>query len=236
MTPAPVSEPKLFSWLSTVDLNSASVSEALALVQEALDDLPDDDERVDALFDAEEALLEGQLPFDLLKSLTPLVDGQEPGAGAQGELDEGRGAQGHLDDVERLELEYRAKAAAYTWQEWGSNYYLDLEEHLAEAEDEELLDFVADLRDTIQSVWAAYLSDYSALTTASAEIEVGHRFMKEGYETWMQALDLVEADTDDDEVLRLAEAAVRILTAVSQIDRDVQMQAKSLEPTFQKGC
>lgn len=211
---------QLLAWVQVGRLEDSKAPEVLELVEAALDDLGEDDPRYDALVDIEEELLEGQVPIALLQ-----------------ELVKERSPSEQVDDVVRLEREYRAIAAAYTPEQWQSNFYLDLEHHLEESDDDELLEFVDSLRQRLTRVWNKYETDYNGLSEHSAETVVGHTFMKEGYETWMKALDLVDADTDDEEILETAEAAVRLLIAVGQLDRDVRMQAGSLgAPTFQKGC
>ncbi len=210
---------QLLAWVQVGQLKDSKATEVLELVEAALDELSEDDSRYDALVDIEEELLEGEVPVDLLQALV-----------------KDRSSSEQVEDVVRLEREYRAIAAAYTEEQWQSNFYLDLEHHLEESDDDELLEFVDSLRDRLTRVWKKYEADYSGLSEHSAETVVGHTFMKEGYETWMKALRLVDADADDEEILETAEAAVRLLIAVGQLDRDVKMQAGSLNSTFQTGC
>jgi hypothetical protein len=72
--------------------------------------------------------------------------------------------------------------------------------------------------------------------TNSPEIEAGHRLMKDAYERWMLALDMVEDEADNEEILEVAEEAVRLLAAVGQLDRDVKTQATTMDPTFRPRC
>lgn len=208
----PMSYQQLLAWISISDLEESRAAEVLQLVEPALDELAEDDPRYDPLVDIEDELLEGRVPVELLRALL----------GAEG------ASPGDLDDVERLEREYRGAAAAYQPEQWRSKFYLELERHLSESDDEALLDCVDGLRDRITSVWNRYCQDYASLSTRSAETEVGHRLMKDGYDRWMKALDLVESEeADEEEILAVAEAAVRLLVAVGQLDRDVKMQARS---------
>ena len=203
---------QLLAWIQVAQLETSSSSDVLEFVEAALDEIPEDDARHDALLDIEDRLLEGEVPVELLQSLLSDVAGEMP-----------------VDDVERIEREYRAIATAYLPEQWRSNFYLDLEFHLAESEDEELVDYVDSLRERLTNIWEKYSADYESITTTSAETVVGHRLMKDGYETWMRALDLVDDDdAEDEEILETAEAAVRLLIAVGQLDRDVRMQAGSL--------
>lgn len=214
-----MSYPQLLAWIEIGQLEDSRPEQVLELVQAALDELDEDDPRYDALVDIEDELVEGEVPVELLRALS---SGQTLSSG--------------VDDAARLEGEYRALAAGYTPDQWQSNFYLELERHLEESSDDELLDFADSLRERLTQVWTRYEADYQGLSEQSAETVVGHTFMKEGYEGWMKALDLVEAEADGDEILDAAEAAVRILIAVGQLDRDVKMQAESLAATtYQKG-
>lgn len=213
---------QLLAWIELRDLEESKASEVLQMVEPALDEIDEDDPRYDALCDIEDELLEGKVPVELLLALVR----QSPPP-----------ADDELDDVERLDRDYRALAASYKPEQWRSKFYLDLKRHLAESDDEELLDCVDALRARITQVWRKYAADYESIPTRSAETEVGHRLMKDGYEGWMKALDLVETEAEDDEILLAAESAVRLLVAVGQLDRDVKMQAGSLghNPTYQTG-
>ena len=211
---------QLLAWIQVAQLETSKPSDVLEFVEPALDELAEDDDRHEALLDIEDRLLEGEVPIELLQALLPIAANDVP-----------------ADDVERIEREYREIAAAYLPEQWQSNFYLDLEFHLAESEDEELVDYVDSLRERLTNVWKKYSADYDSITSTSAETVVGHRLMKDGYETWMRALDLVDDDNaEDEEILETAEAAVRLLIAVGQLDRDVRMQAGSLGSTYQTGC
>jgi hypothetical protein len=170
--------------------------------------------------DIENELEEGRIPLDLLQRLAELNPVSEP-----------------KNDVERLSEEYRQIAKNYSEQEWQSNFYLELSRLLDEEDDDGLLDFVDSLKVKLTTAWEKYCKDFELVPTKSAETEVGHALMQDAYETWMEALFLVEEGYPDDEVLEAAENAVRLLAAVTQLDRDVQSQAKILNsnPTFQTG-
>ena len=204
---------QLLAWIQVADLDAAKATEVLELVEAALDDLSEDDVRYDPLADIEEDLLEGEVPVALLQALAV-------------------GGTGALDETVRLEEEYRKVAADYTPEQWQSNFYLDLEHHLDESEEEELLEFTEGLRNMLTRVWERYEADYAGLSQHTPETIVGHTFMKEGYETWIKALDMVDSEAEADEILETAEAAVRLLIAVGQLDRDVKMQAGSLGSTL----
>lgn len=202
---------QLLTWLEISPLDEREASEILGLVDAALDELPDDHPQYEVLLDIEEELQEGNIPVQLLQALLREQPVAQP-----------------LDDVERLERDYRAVATAYPPAQWRTKFYLDLERHLAESDDDLLLGGVDELRERITAAWRKYLADYASISTASAETLVGHRLMEAGYEGWMKALDMVETEAEDEEILQTAEAAVRLLVAVGQLDRDVKMQARSL--------
>lgn len=210
---------ELLAWVSISVLEEAKADEVLQLVEPALDELGEDDPRYEPLLDIEDELIEGRVPVDLLQAL--LGETSAPGL--------------ELDDVQRLERDYRAMAAAYRPEQWRSKFYLDLEHHLAESDEEELLDCVDTLRARITAVWERYSAEYASISTRSAETEVGHRLMKDGYDGWMRALDMVDSEAGEEEILLEAEAAVRLLVAVGQLDRDVKMQAGSLGAPFSPG-
>jgi hypothetical protein len=201
---------QLLSWLEITELDDRKASEVLGLVEAALDELSEEDAPYEALLEIEEELLEGHIPVPLLRALRSTSVAES------------------LDDVERLEREYRALAKAYSPAQWRTKFYLDLEKHLAEADEHLLLGGVDDLRERITAAWQQYLADYSSITTVSTETLVGHRLMEAGYEGWIKALDMVESEAEDEEILQAAESAVRLLVAVGQLDRDVKMQARSL--------
>ncbi len=203
---------QLLAWIQVAQLETSRTDQVRELVEAALDDLAEDDARYDALLDIEEYLLEGEIPIASLQALLPDTETEQP-----------------ITDIERIEREYRALAASYLPEQWHSNFYLDFEFHLAESEDEELIDYIDSLRERLTKAWDKYSTSYSAITSSTAETVVSHRLMKEGYETWMSALDLVDEEgIEDEEILKTAEKAVRLLVAVGQLDRDVRMQAGSL--------
>lgn len=200
----------LLSFIQVVGLDESKASDLLQLVESALDELDEEDPRYDGLLEIEDELVEGEFPLALLQTLLA----QRPSSGLEA-----------LDDVQRLERDYRSFAAAYGPEQWRSNFYLELERHLSDSAEDELLDCVDGLRERITRAWQKYEADYLSISTRSAETEVGHLLMKEGYEGWMRALDLVETEAEDEEILKAAEEAVRLLVAVGQLDRDVRMQA-----------
>lgn len=206
---------QLLAWISVAQIDECRPDDVLKLVEAALDDMDENDPRYEDLLDIEDLLSEGTVPADLLSGLNASDES-------------GR----DLDDVKRLDRAYRALAAAYPPERLRSNHYVELERHLEESEEDELFEFARNLRARLTKAWTRYTSDYASVSAASAETVVSHDLMKEGYESWMRALDLIEKDGDDEDVLEAAEDAIRLLVVVGQIDRDVKMQTNSLGTTF----
>lgn len=211
---------QLLAWLHVARPEESKVSEIADLVGAALDEIDEDHPNYDLLLDIEQELTEGRVPRELLHNLAEVNASPEP-----------------VHDVELLAEEYRQLAEKYTDQQWQSNYFLELSRHLDDSDDDSLLDFVDSLRNKLTEAWTKYSKDFTLVSAQSAEAHVGHQLMREAYENWMDALDLVEEGLPDDEVLQAAETAVRLLAAVKQLDSDVQRQAKSLSSnvTFRTG-
>ena len=210
----------LLTWIGLDRLEESAAPEVPGLVEAALDEMSEEDPRCDALSDIEDELLEGRVPVELLRQLARDFP--------QAPVEE-------LSEADRMEREYRTIAAAYREEQWRSQFYVVLERHLDDSDDETLLDFAAELRERITASYRRYCDDFERVQGTSPEIEVGHRFMKEGYQRWMEALDLVEAEGDVDEILQLAEEAVRLLAAVGQLDREVRQQASTMDSAFRPG-
>lgn len=207
----------LLTWIRLGQLEDSVPQDVLAMVDAALDELDEEDPRFAALLPVEQELMADRVPVDLLLGL--VQDFASP-------------ANPEEEAVDRLEREYREAAAAFTEPQWRSAHYAELERHLEEADDEELLRYLDALRERITSAWQRYAEDLARVETRSPEIEVGHRLMREAHEAWMTALETIAEGGDCEEGLRLAEQAVRLLAAVGRLDRDVKQQAAAVQSTF----
>jgi hypothetical protein len=213
----------LVTWASLGQIEESAATEVLPLVDAALEELDENDPRFAALLDIEQALVEGIVPLDLLRRLAQDFPPQASASPA-------------TEHADRLEMEYREMAASYEERQWRSHYYANLEQHLESSDDDELLQYADLLRERIGAAWQKYCEDLPRVETNSPEIEAGHRLMKDAYERWMLALDMVEDEADNEEILEVAEEAVRLLAAVGQLDRDVKTQATTMDPTFRPRC
>ncbi len=211
---------ELMGWLNLARPEEREPSEVLLLVSGALDEMKEDHPDYEALLDIEQELKEGRIPQALLAQLAAGAAADEP-----------------LDEVDRLTREYHRLAAELQPEQWQSVYYLELSTHLAESEDEELLDFIDSLRRKLTQAWRKYSRDYALVPGVSAETAVGHRLLEEAHASWMEALQMLEEGFATDEVLTTAEWAVRLLAAVNHLNKEVQRQAASLgsKPTFRTG-
>lgn len=191
----------LVQWIRVADLDTVDPAEVRALVREALNTLDPEDPTASVLAEIEAALWEGTVPAAALRELAEAWVVEE------------------VSDADALEDEVRRMAAGLPPGEWHTTFYAQA---LAALEDPALLD---PMRARIQEAWDGYSQTPILAEEVTAETTVGHRLLLEGLETWLLALDQLEAcareEMEPAEALATAEVANRLLVAVQKQSRRV---------------
>lgn len=194
--------------LRTNSLRALRPDDILPLVEAILDagELEGGQPVHETLLEIEQALVAGKMPVNLLLDLTS----------GDGTSDEDPSA------VEELELRYRRMAATYPKSEWCTAYYSALEAALADPDPDAVFDFADELEEKLTEIWTVCKAEYDAVDDLTAEVVVGHRLLRHGYCLWIDALIMLETESTSQEILSVAESALRLLTAVEHLNRDLE--------------
>lgn len=209
---------QLLSFIDCSDMARTQIRDVLKLVELALDDCDEDDERYPYLVAMEEQLLQGVMPRSRLTSFSvrfPYLQNAQP-----------------LD----LESEFRMIADELPETVWCTSTYIDLEAAL-DAFDEDgdvlgLLDYLEVRRERVQQVLQSYASATLLGEEVTSESVVGHRLLTEGLAHWLEAVELAQVGLQHggsswEGSLEAAERGNRLLMATQKLHRRVASQAPS---------
>lgn len=200
----------LIAFLHVADLETADLLEVRGLVSAATRSLLEDDPRLPDLQICEEELWQGAMPLERLQMLVSNWESYEqPETVPEGVL---------------LEQEFRRMAAELPEQEWATDAYhgaLRAIEAFEAGDDDALENWSRALSQRLDSAWAGYSDVPLMPEEVTAETVVGHRLLKEGFQGWFDAQELLiltaEQGGDFGEGLVRAEEASRLLVAVQKL-------------------
>jgi hypothetical protein len=119
----------------------------------------------------------------------------------------------------------RELATSLAYEDWHTELYAAFEEALRS---DELDGLITQTRGRIEEAWESYCQTPVTDEEVTAQTVVGHRILREGFETWHEALDEAEAaDGSVDQALALAQAGNRLLIAVQVQAQRVEQMASS---------
>lgn len=208
----------LLSFLECSDLARTQVRDVLRLVELALDDCDEDDERYPYLVALEEQLLQGTMPRSRLTGFL---------ARFPREL--------KVKPVD-LESEFRMVAEQLPETVWCTAAYVELEAALdgfdEDGDELQLLDYLEVRREAIHQVLDGYSSETVLAEEVTCESVVGHRLLLEGLGCWLEALNLAQvvlqqAEASWEGCLETAERGNRLLLATERLHRRVVSQVPS---------
>ena len=206
----------LLSFLECSDLARTQVRDVLRLVELALDECDEDDERYPYLVALEEQLLQGTMPRSRLSSFLMRFPRREL----------------KVEPVD-LEGEFRAIAEELPEMFWCTAAYVELEKALDDFDEEgdelRLLDYLEVRREALHQVLDGYGGETVVPEEVTSESVVGHRLLLEGLGYWLESLDLAQVglqqrETSWEGCLEAAERGNRLLLAVQKLHRRVVSQ------------
>jgi hypothetical protein len=208
----------LIAFLHVADLDTADVLEVRGMVAAAARSLLEDDPRLPDLQGCEEELWQGSMPLESLKRLVANWEAYE-----QPEL---------VPEGVLLEQEFRRAAAELREEEWATDAYqgaLRAVEAYEAGDDQALENWSRAMSERLEQAWSAYSEVPVMSDEITAETVVGHRLLKEGFQGWFDAQEMlilaVEEQGDFDEGLARAEEACRLLAAVQKLASRVSHSA-----------
>jgi len=202
---------RLQNHLAEADLNVPQIGPLLALVQFALEECAEEDERFPLLAALESDLLRGQWPQNRIQRFSDRFP-----------------APIQVD----LEDEFRQLAMALPDAEWQTSQFLELDARLADfAEDhnqDALLDYLEARQQQLELALSTYSGNLVLPQEVTAETVVGHKLLTEGMRCWLQGVNLligaVPGGGDEEPGLAQVEQGNRLLIAVQRLNQRVHSQ------------
>lgn len=205
---------RLQNHLGAADLAVPNIGPLLALVQYALEECSEEDERFPLLAALESDLLKGQWPQSRIQ----------------------RFADRFPAPVQvNLEEEFRQLALDLPEAQWQTSQFLDLDARLAAfAEDQDqdsLLDYLEERQQQLELALSTYSQNLVLPQEVTAETVVGHKLLTEGMRHWLQGVNLligaVPGGGEDEPGLAQVEYGNRLLIAVQRLNQRVHSQVAS---------
>lgn len=208
----------LIAFLHVADLETADLIQVRGMVAAAARSLLEDDPRWPEMRACEDELWQGTMPVDALGRLVANWEAYEQPA--------------VVPDGVLLEQEFRRAASELPEQEWATDAYqgaLRAIEAYEAGDDDALENWSRALSERLETAWNQYSEVPVLSEEITAETVVGHRLLKEGFQGWYDAQELLilaaEEDGDFEEGLARAEEASRLLVAVQQLASRVNHSA-----------
>lgn len=205
----------LLSFIGCSDIARTQVREVLKLVELALDDCAEDDERFPYLVAIEEQLLQGAMPHSRLSNFSEKFAPRQIMAPCD------------------LESEFRKIAGELPETVWCTSTYLELEAALDSFDEDgdelQLRDYLEFRQEAIQQVLERYANETILSEEVTSESVVGHRLLTEGLAGWLEALELAQVSLQQGEAswqspLEAAERGNRLLLATQKLHLRVASQ------------
>ena len=205
---------RLQNHLGECDLAVPRIGPLLALVQSALEECSEEDERFPLLAALESDLLRGQWPQNRFQRFAERFP-----------------APVQVD----LEEEFRQLARELPEAQWQTTQFLELDARLAdftEDQDEDsLLDYLEARQQQLELALSTYAENLVLPQDVTAETVVGHKLLTEGMRCWLQGVNLligaVPGGGEEEPGLAQIEHGNRLLIAVQRLNQRVHSQVAS---------